>query len=211
LSITLTSLSSTLESCLKWHEEALVAWQNKKELLYAKHEEEKVIDGGSPDWSELDSAAERIAYWEGMLVAYELLLDLLVAVSNNPFPGQKMRLLQIATTLYPEAEGAFAPKERLRGRGYWRQVLRNFELDSERTISFPVKVDNVDVLEVERRLLELAVDCNFILLQVAKQVLTWEPRSRTYREVKNDLEKRGWEWGNKRIEGKQTKVIFTPL
>jgi hypothetical protein len=211
LSITLTSLSSTLENCLIWHEGGILSWRRSRGYLAAKIEQERQRNGRSFDRSEFDSANEKWFLWEGKMAAYELLLDLYVAVTNNPFPGQKLRLLEVAYTLFPQAEGGFISGERLRGRGYWKAVFLAFDLRSGVSIWFPAKVDEIDVVEVERKLIELAADDNFVPLKVAAEALPWEPRSKTYRAVKVNLESKGWRWGMLKRDGNVNRGIFTPV
>lgn len=210
LSITLTSLSNTFESCLKWHEEVILSWKRNREYLKEKRERERQRNNKSFDRSEFDSANEIWFYWEGKSAAYELLLDLYVSVSCNPFPGEKLRLLEVAYLLFPQAEGGFIPEERLRGRAYWRSTLREFGICGNQKIYFPEKVDEVDLVEIEHRLLELAGEESFVPVDKAREVLIWYPRSKTYVTVRKNLESNGWKWGQRRIEGKLNRVIYSP-
>ncbi len=210
LNITLISLSNTFENCLKWHEQGILNWRRNKGLLAERRERERQRGRRSFDRAEFDCANELWFYWEGKVVAYELLLDLYVAVANNPFPGEQMRLLEVAYRLFPQVEGSFCPGGRLRGRGYWRVIFKEFELCASYLVYFPAKDDDVDLMEVEGQLLELAYNREFVSIEEAKSVLVWYPRSKTYVKVKKELEGRGWKWGQTRAGGKMMRVIFIP-
>jgi hypothetical protein len=195
---------------LKWHEEVILNWKRNRRYLEEKRERERQRNSKSFDRSEFDSANEIWFYWEGKLAAYELLLDLYVSVSCNPFPGEKLRLLEVAYSLFPQVEGGFSPGERLRGRAYWRATLREFGICGNQKIYFPEKVDEVDLVEIERKLLELAGKESFVPVDKAREVLVWYPRSKTYVTVRKNLESNGWKWGQRRIEGKLNRVIYSP-
>jgi hypothetical protein len=210
LNITLISLSNTFENCLKWHEQGILNWRRNKGLLVERIERERQRGRRSFDRAEFDCANELWFYWEGKLAAYELLLDLYVAVASNPFPGERMRLLEVAYRLFPRVEGSFCPGGRLRGRGYWRVIFKEFELCGNVLIYFPAKDDDVDLNEVEKKLLELAAGNEFVYVKETKDILVWYPRSKTYRSVKKELENRGWKWGQKKVKGRLDRVIFIP-
>jgi len=202
LNTTLTSLSSTLENCLRWHEDEIAHWLQRREILAQKIQSEAPSNGGSYDLSEYDFASEVWALNEGRSVAFELLLDLYVAISYNPFSGEKKRLLEVATEIFPQVKVSFLPKCVFSGRAAWREILRQFELDASQEVWFPIKEDDVDLEQVECKLLELAGCRVEMPLQETREVLVWKPQSKTYGYVKTGLEERGWEWVRTRKERK---------
>jgi len=209
-STSLIWLSNIFESCLIWHEGEILDWKRNKGILAAKLKSERQKGQQSYDRSEYDSALERWCYWEGKTLAYELLLDLYVAVVSNPFPGQVMRLLEVAYALFPDVEGGFMPGEMLRGRGYWRRVFYVFRINLTEAIRFPVEIEKIDIFEVERKLVELLQEGCFVMVKDASKALPWDVRSKVYRTVKCSLEEKGWKWGQMKREGKVNKVIFAP-
>lgn len=210
LNTTLTSLSSTLENCLKWHEDEISHWLQRREILERKRGMEAPFEGRSYDKAEYDFADEVWALNEGRSVAFELLLDLHVAVTHNPFSGEKKRLLEVATELFPQVQISFLPKCVFSGRAAWREILRQFELDASQEVWFPIREDDVDLEQVECRLLQLAGHREEMPLQEARVVLCWKPKSKTYSYVKVGLEERGWRWRCVKRAGKVSKVICVP-
>ena len=143
-------------------------------------------------------------------MAFELLLDLYVAVAHNPFSGEKKRLLEAATELFPQVQISFSPKCVFFGRAAWREILRQFGLDASQEVWFPVKEDDVDLEQVECKLLQLAGHREEMPLQEARVVLCWKPKSKTYGYVKAGLEERGWIWRCVKRAGKVIKVLCVP-
>ncbi len=211
LTITLTSLSSTFENCLQSYAGQVERWQSVRNRAKEELEECRPRGNSSPDLAEFDRRNEQWHLLEGRTVAYLLLLDLYVAVSQNPFPGQQLRLRDVALKVFPDAEGGFSPGRGLRGKAYWRAVFREFDLfDGSVRVNFPVEPNKVSVRDLERKLLALACGRDFVPVKEAAVVLPWKPSSTTYRYVKERLQNVGWRWGSKRVTGNLLKVIFVP-
>jgi hypothetical protein len=208
---TLTSLSSTFENCLMSYAGQVERWRNLRPRAKAELEEYRPKGNSSPDIAEFDRRNEQWHLLEGRTVAYLLLLDLYVAVAQNPFPGEKMTLLQTACRIFPDVSGSFSPGGELRGRGYWVGIFREFDLlDGGTVVVFPVEVRKTDIPELERKLLRLACGEPFVLVKVAAEALPWDSRSKAYKYAKVQLEWKGWRWGSRRVEGALAKVIFVP-
>lgn len=210
-SITLTSLSSTFENCLQSYAGQVERWLSVRNRAKEELEEYRPTGNASPDLAEFDRRNELWHLHEGRTVAYLLLLDLYVAVCQNPFPGQQLRLRDVALKVFPDAEGSFAPGRGMRGKAYWKAVFREFDLfDGSVRVNFPVETKKVSVRDLERKLLALACGRDFVPVKEAAVVLPWKPSSTTYRYVKGRLQKVGWRWGLKRLSGNPLKVIFVP-
>jgi hypothetical protein len=140
-----------------------------------------------------------------------MLLDLYVAVSQNPFPGEEVTLLQTACRIFPDVSGSFTPGGELRGKGYWISIFREFNLlEGGTVVVFPVEVRKIDIPGLERKLLALACGGLFVSVKVAAEAFPWDSRSKAYKYAKVQLESKGWRWGSRRVEGALTKVIFVP-
>ena len=209
-SITQISLSNILESCLMKLSDEILAWRRNRHQAIKIRELHRQVGRGSYDKSAFDYYSEYIARNDGRAVAFELLLELYVAIGGNPFPEQKMRLLEVAALLFPEVAIGFSPKVSFSGRAAWREILREFDISASFEIAFPTKVEDVDVVEVEKKLLELAGDRDVLPVKEAKGVIYWAPRSKTYVAVKSALEGRGWVWKCAKQNGVVRKVIALP-
>lgn len=208
-SITQISLSNILESCLTKLVDENVAWRRNRPAAVKCRESERPFGNGAYDKSAYDYYSEHIARCDGRAAAFELLLDLYVAIGGNPFPEQKMRLLEVAALLFPEVVIGFSPKVSFRGRAAWRDIFREFDLPASLEIAFPVAAP-VNVAEVERKLIELAAGEFTIPVENAREVIVWSPSSKVYRRVKKGLEERGWRWKCVKERGVVRKVIALP-
>lgn len=209
-SITQISLSNILESCLMRLSNEILAWRRNRTQAVKYRELHRQVGRGSYDKSAFDYYSEYVALNDGRAVAFELLLDLYVAIGGNPFPEQKMRLLEVAAALFPEVAIGFTPKVLFRGRAAWRDIFREFELPASFEIAFPARVEDVDVLALEQKLIELAGNRDMLPVNEARNVIHWAPRSKTYVAVKSALEGRGWVWKCAKQNGVVRKVIALP-
>jgi hypothetical protein len=208
-SITQISLSNILESCLMPLAEEIAAWRAVRSDAVGYREIERQEGIRAFDKSAFDYYNEYVALNDGRAVAFELLLDLYVAVGGNPFPEQKMRLLEVATLLFPEISVGFTPKTMFHGRAAWRDIFQQFELPASFEIAFPVATP-VDIVAVEQKLIDLACGDSSVPVEVAMGVMAWSTSSQAYRKVKKGLEERGWVWGIARVGGAVKKVILLP-
>jgi hypothetical protein len=166
--------------------------------------------------SEVDSISEREVINFNRLLGWVALDDLIEILERNPLPAKRARFFAVACNLMPHVTiaGCYAEISsgnlKQRGKRAWEWIFREFELPRDFIIVFPVCAEDVDVLSVERELLELAGSRDVLPVKETKGVLCWDPNGKTYRSVKKALEERGWVWGSARIEGVKTKTIYTP-
>lgn len=209
-SITQISLSNILENCLMKLSDEIVAWRRNRYQAIRYRELHRQVGRSSYDKSAFDYYSEYVARNDGRAVAFELLLELYVAIGGNPFPEQKMRLLEVAALLFPEVAIGFSPKVSFVGRAAWRDIFREFDIPASFEIAFPAKVEDVDVLALEQKLIELAGDRDMLPVNEARNVIHWAPRSKTYVAVKSALEGRGWMWKCAKQNGVVRRVIMLP-
>jgi len=74
----------------------IAAWRINMSEASRCREPERPISIGTYDKSAFDYQSEHVARNDGQAVAFELLLDLYVAIGGNPFPEQKMRAPEVA-------------------------------------------------------------------------------------------------------------------
>jgi hypothetical protein len=206
-SITLSLLLNILERLLVSLRDQNQCWLRNRD--FAK---EQLQEYAEDEYSreECDIWEERIVYNEALLLAEELLSELAMTLEKNPFPGQRLRVVAVASELFPDAVVAFEPKLFLTGRKLWLRLFDETGLPYEAKVYFPLEMGDVNVIEVEERLLRIAGDKEELLVADVAAVLHWEPRSKTYRTVKKELENRGWVWRTVKRNGTVSKVICVP-
>jgi hypothetical protein len=205
-SSTLTLLISIIQNSLVWHGERLKLFRQSRKHYVDKINEEKQVGNGTYDKSEYDRAVSLLHYYDDMLVAFDLLLDLQVDLETNPFPGQQLCLTQIARSLYPAVR-----VWRSRGLAAWKRIFEEYDLPGEFRVRFPVKVGETDIDEVELLLLQLVRDDNTIPAPDVPAALNLSPNCKQYRTVKTALIERGWQWKSRRYSSTTQKVVVPPL
>ena len=158
------------------------------------------------DQYEINSWVGKIAKWQNIRLASEILGDLILRLEDNPFPGKRCRFFRVCVEIYPRLE----LKHMGRGKMVWNWIFEEFRLPRDYYIVFPEKAEVVDVEEVERELLTVAANRDVFPLNEARSVLHWAPTSKTYKSVKCALEERGWVWKCSKRNGKVSKVICVP-
>ena len=196
-SITSTLPSSILRELLKMREgDYLLCKQRLPELF------QQVKDWRSetyPDLPSIRSREEVRDTWILRVEGYTLLVDLCAKIDANPFPGKQLRVTRVAVTLSPEVDK----------RRWWR-IFELYDIQSTLLLTFPAAVVELDVVELERELLQLAGERDSFSVQEAAAVLYWSPKSKTYKRAKSALEERGWEWKLRRAERTIERVICVP-
>jgi hypothetical protein len=206
-SITLSLLLNILERLLVSLRDQNQCWLRNRD--FAKEQlQEYAEDEYSQE--ECDIWGERIVYNEALLLSEELLTELAIALEKNPFPGQRLRVVAVASVLFPDAIVAFEPKLFLTGRKLWLRLFDETGLPYEAKVYFPLEMGDVNVVEIEEEMLRIAGSREELSVADVASVLHWEPRSKTYRTVKKELESRGWRWASKRVDGEKVKVIYPP-
>jgi len=205
---TLSLLLNTLENYLVSLRNRNACWESNKEFAYATlraYENEE-------EWHKEDEELwrGRIIYNEAMCLVEVLLEGLKKSLEDNPFPGQRKRLLPTATELFPDAEVSFEWKIVLSGEKLWRRIFAESGISCDiDKISFS-EVMEVDINEVEAKLLELVGEEGYLKVSEVAVALSTKVRSCVYVRVRGELQDRGWRWVVKKIEGKAVKVVFPP-
>lgn len=195
--ITSTSPSSILRERLRTHEgDYRTCKKRLPELL------QQIKDWSSetyPDDHSIKSRKEVRETWILRIEGYTLLVDLCDRIDANPFPGRQLRVTKVAMMLSPEV-----------GKRKWWRIFELYDIQSTLLLTFPVVAESLNVESLERELLQLAGERDNLPVQEAACVLHWGPQSRTYKEAKSALEKRGWVWKVRRAGSRTEKVICVP-
>jgi len=158
--------------------------------------------------------AAAIAYNEAMLVVEELVTGLKFALERNPFPGEQKRLVAVAVELFPKESGIKFESGRRRalvkGDRLWRKVFEIGEIDITEKIYFPKKDGELNIIEIEGKLLLLVRADNTILAAEVPVALNLKANGKAYRSVKETLKGRGWQWKQRRKDGKMEKIVIAP-
>lgn len=140
-----------------------------------------------PDQHIIYAAQERVNIWRQQVHWTGLLVDLKRRIDANPYPGEQLRLLNVACRLMPEVT-----------EHEWCQIFDHFNIDRTEKCYFEVEVEELDIESIERELLTMMSDDNVIPATALLQVLHCTQRSKQYRNVKHQLEQRGWYWYRRR-------------
>jgi hypothetical protein len=198
-----------LRRYLGWLKERNEFWFRRRDETIALRREYK--KDRNPHNYELDYYTERIAYNDGLVVVEALVCKLIETLENNPFPGEKKRVLDIALECFPEAKVMLQPKVFSKGVRLWLEIFEIGEIDHTDRLRFPVKDEELDVIEVEKLLQENVREDGTILAANIPEILKVAKESKTYRAIRDKLEERGWVWKQRREGGKVVKVVFAPL
>lgn len=205
-STTLTSLISIIQISLNSHADVLVHFKRRRSEYVKLYKQEAAVKKSVRDWFELDRIQGLLDYYDDMIVAYEILLDLQVELEANPYPGRRLRFLQIAHMILPDIK-----VWRKRGRSAWRQIFTEYDLPTDYRVTFPDLVSEIDIHEIELTLLQLVRDDNTIPAIDVPVVLNLSPNSKQYRTVKSVLTSRGWQWRSRRMNNVMQKVVIPPI
>jgi hypothetical protein len=190
LSNTIRKSLSRLESTVRLYDESRTALKR----VIRELEKEKYKDQYS-----IDSRKEQLRIWSFAILGYELLSSLADRIDTNPFPGQRLTLREIAFRLMPDVKTAV-----------WFAIFGIYELNVCERCYFPTDCINESIAEVEERLRVLAGDRVEVPLYEIVTEMGWNPNGKVYRNVKNELEQRGWVWRSRRAEGVKIKVVCLP-
>lgn len=209
---TLSLLVNTLERFLSWLEARNESWlRNKKFALatYKSYRKDK-------EWhaADADMWAVAIAYNEALLVVEDLVTDLKFALERNPFPGEQKRLVAVAVELFPPETGVkFEPGRRralIKGDKLWRKIFKIGEVCITEKIYFPEADGELDIAEVEEKLMLLVREDNTILAAVVPVALGLTPTGKAYTRMRAILKRRGWQWKQRKKSGKVEKIVIAP-
>jgi hypothetical protein len=206
VSTTLTLLISIIQRSLNSHADTLKRFKQLRSHYIESIEQEKPVGQKAYDKAEYDRLQSLLQHYDEMLVAFELLLELQVDLERNPFPGQQLRLIQVARALYP----LIRVWQRV-GRAAWQRVFYEFDIPEDYRVTFPTTVSEIDIHEIELILLQLVRDDNTIPAISVPAALNLSPNSKQYRDVKNVLTKRGWQWKHRRVNNSTQKIVIPPI
>lgn len=207
-STTLALLLNTLARFLDWLIARNEVWsQRRTETIALRREYKK---DRNPHNRELDHITERVTYNDGLVVVEALIGRLIVTLEDNPFPGEKKRVLEVAQELFPEAKVMLHPKVFIKGDKLWLEIFEIGDIDHRERLRFPAKEEEIDIAEAERVLYENVREDNTILAIEIPRVLKVAKDSKMYRVVKSKLEERNWVWAVRKEEGKAVRIVVAP-
>jgi hypothetical protein len=152
-----------------------------------------------PDEKSIKAAKERLLLWDKEIRWFEVLVELADRIDGNPFPGQRLNLSDVATRLCPHMS-----------KREWRQAFAWFGIDYHERVWFPVETNELDIDELEACLLGLILENGKLPACELETILQSTPNSKQYREVKRELQHRGWQWVNVKHSGITMRVINPP-
>lgn len=155
----------------------------------------QIISGTDWDPGEVDWLNERYRLCRRQAMHYVLCLNLSEVLSQVTFPGEKLTYLQIAERVISDCSA-------------WElaQAIQEIGLNPHERVYFRV-TNGIPLEKAEQILLTMLGDSGYILAGAYPQELKVNANSGWYKELRSDLEQRGWQWKTKRIEGKVCKVI----
>lgn len=159
------------------------------------------------DW---DIINERIVYNDGLVVVEALVGKLIVVLEDNPFPGEKKRVLDIAQELFPGARVVLYPKVSLSGEQLWLEIFELGDIEHRERLRFPVKDTERNIQEIEDTLYAQIREDNTMLASTVPVILKVKSTSREYANIRNQLQKRGWTWSQRRENGVKVKIVYAP-
>jgi hypothetical protein len=151
-----------------------------------------------PDLLSIRAAEERLYIWDRVIRWFELLCWFADRVDVAEHSGERYSFIQLARAF---SRSDVSIRE-------WRNAFSYFGIEAHQKVWFPVKGER-DIREIEAALRALAQG-DWLLATELERVVKASPKTAVYKEVKGELEKRGWKWRQKRIGGKLTKIIIAP-
>lgn len=203
---TLISLMSIIETSRNTFLEPLKSFE-RKEAEYQRWIDEAKAE---KDFQELDKWRRIVGQHLNTKIAWFVLGELKEILQGPTLSGKKGRFFAIVTEVMPRVCLDGHRANVMRGKRAWWWIFDMFGLDRGMKVVFPVIAEEVDVLKVEEELLRIVGENEELSVADVGAVLCWEPRSKTYREVKKALEERGWVWKSVKREGVVRKVICVP-
>jgi hypothetical protein len=151
-----------------------------------------------PDVLSIRGAQERLDIWDRVIRWFELLCWFAGKLEEAEYSGERHSFIQLARAF---SRSDVSIRE-------WRNAFFYFGIETHQKVWFPVKGER-DICEIEAALRALAQG-DWLLATELERVVKASPKTAVYKEVKRELEQRGWKWGQKRIGGKLTKIIVAP-
>ena len=171
---------------------------NEVEYLLSSLERTKEMLSNGTDWDpeEIDWIQERYRLCKNQALDFVLRVNLSEILTTLSFPGERLSYLEIATRAVTDCKS-------------WEleQAIREIGLNPYERIYFKADASRPPVEELEQILLTMQGDANYVLAGEFNRKLDLDIHSASYKAVKRDLEKSGWSWRSKKINGKVVKVI----
>lgn len=180
----MTSPVSIIQSSLK-RREAAIRLQNER-LPEAIAVVGALKGEQYPDEASIKAAQERVRLWVRERRWFALLGELSIKIEANPYPGQHCRLFALAQQLMPNIS-----------KREWHEMFLWFDIDNV-VVHLPVETNEVDIESIEQQLIELMTEDNVIPASSLEIVIQYSSKSKQYRNVKHQLEQRGWYWYRRR-------------
>lgn len=159
------------------------------------------------DW---DILHERITFSDGLCTVETLVDDLVIVLEGNPFPGEQRTVLNVAVELFPEAKVMLEPRVFISGKNLWVRVFEEGGVNYWEKVYFPVKVEEIDIPELERKLWELVREDGTIVAAEIPGALKMRATGKQYAVVRAKLKERDWVWSRRRESGKYLWIVNPP-
>ena len=208
---TLDSLLNTLRKFWGWLIPRNVRWREVRfEAIAEQREYKKAKNWDREARRDWDIARERVTFNDGMVTVETLVGDLIFVLEENPFPGEQRTVLNIAVELFPDAKVMLEPKVFVSGEKLWVRIFEEGKVDYRERIYFPIKVEEIDITEMEKLLWAMVREDNTIIASDIPVALNLTANSKIYRVLKSKLQERKWVWSARREGGKLTKIVTAP-
>jgi hypothetical protein len=172
-------------------------WDEVEYLLSSLERTKEMLSDGT-DWDpdEVKWIQERYRLCKRQALDFVLRMNLSEILTTLSFPGERLSYLEIATRAVTDCTS-------------WEleQAIREIGLNPYERIYFKADASRPSVEGLERILLTMHGDANYVLAGEFNRKLNLDLHSASYKAVKRDLEESGWRWKTKRINGKVVKVI----
>lgn len=197
--ITWTSLCNTLRKLWHKQDQDVLYHQMRRPELVGRIEQLRVKDK-EYDPPSLAMAREVLYIWDKQIRWHAIFQDLCNKLESNSLPGERHRLLTVATILIPKVS-----------KYEWKQIFQHYHVDYDVRVYFPVEVEAYDIDALETQLHELAHEDGYILVSTLSDMLCMDVRSKQYVQIKKKLSQRGWRWQRRRNSGALLNVIIPPF
>jgi len=171
-------------------------WEEIEYLLNSlDRTKRELVNGTDWDRAELDWINERYSLCRRQALHYVLCQNLYKILSTVTFPGEKLSYLQIAERVIKDCTSRELQKS-----------IESLGLNPFARVYFKVE-DGMPIEKAEQILLTMLGDGEYILAQHYPDKLGVSANSGWYKNLKKELQAKGWEWKSKKIKGSVVKVI----
>lgn len=171
-------------------------WDEVEYLLNSLSSIKQQITNGT-DWDpcEVNWLKERYRLCRRQATHYVLCLNLSRILSKVSFPGEKLTYLQIAERVIQDCNT-------------WElvQAIQELGLHPYERVYFKV-TEGMPLERAEQILLTMLGDSQYVLAGDYPKELQVSTNSGWYKELKKELQERGWVWKPKKMNGKVIQVI----